>query len=45
MRLIIEARLADGDNDMVEHGESVLAVVDGPDCPDNSCTSCLTMER
>src|SRR3984893_9644592 len=32
MRLIIEARLADGDNDMVEHGEGVLAVVDRPDC-------------
>jgi len=26
MRLIIEARSADVDNDMVEHGEGVLAV-------------------
>ena len=25
MRLVIEARLADGDDEMVEHGEGVLA--------------------
>ncbi|MGB8416914.1 hypothetical protein [Paraburkholderia sp.] len=31
MRLIIEARLADGDNDTVEEGDGVLAVVERPD--------------
>jgi hypothetical protein len=32
MRLIIEARLADGDNDTVEVGDGVLAVIERPDC-------------
>ena len=32
MRLIIEARLADGDNDTVEEGDGVLAVIERPDC-------------
>jgi hypothetical protein len=32
MRLIIEARLADADNDTVEEGDGVLAVIDRPDC-------------
>jgi hypothetical protein len=31
MRLIIEARLADGDNDTVEEGDGVLAVIERPD--------------
>ncbi|MGA7812750.1 hypothetical protein [Caballeronia sp.] len=31
MRLIIEARLADGDNDTVEEGNGVLAVIERPD--------------
>ena len=32
MRLIIEARLAEGDNDTVEESDGVLAVVERPDC-------------
>ena len=32
MRLIIEARSADGDNDTVEEGDGVLAVIERPDC-------------
>jgi hypothetical protein len=32
MRLIIEARLADGDNDTVNDGDGVLVVVERPDC-------------
>jgi hypothetical protein len=32
MRLIIEARLANGDNDTVGEGDRVLAVVERPDC-------------
>jgi hypothetical protein len=32
MRLIIEARLVDGDSDTVEEGDGVLAVVERPDC-------------
>ncbi|NPT61457.1 hypothetical protein [Paraburkholderia elongata] len=32
MRLIIEARLADGDNDTVEEGDGVPAVIERPDC-------------
>src|SRR6516225_9093434 len=32
MRLIIEARLADGDSDTVGEGDGVLAVVERPDC-------------
>jgi hypothetical protein len=32
MRLIIEARLVDGDGDTVEEGGGVLAVVERPDC-------------
>ena len=32
MRLIIEARLADGDSDTVGEGDRVLAVVERPDC-------------
>ena len=32
MRLIIEARLADGDSDTAEEGDGVLAVVERPDC-------------
>jgi hypothetical protein len=32
MRLIIEARLADGDNDTVEEGDGVLAVIERPEC-------------
>ncbi|SOE87890.1 hypothetical protein SAMN05446935_8564 [Burkholderia sp. YR290] len=32
MRLIIEARLVDGDSDTVEDGDGVLAVVERPDC-------------
>jgi len=32
MRLIIEARLVDGDSDMVVDGDEVLAVVERPDC-------------
>jgi hypothetical protein len=31
MRLIIEARLADGDNDTVEEGDGVLAAIERPD--------------
>lgn len=31
-RLIIEARLVDGDSDTVEEGDGVLAVVERPDC-------------
>ncbi|MEZ0605786.1 hypothetical protein ACAX43_27020 [Paraburkholderia sp. IW21] len=30
--MIIEARLADGDNDTVEEGDGVLAVIERPDC-------------
>jgi len=30
--LIIEARLADADNDTVEEGDGVLAVIERPDC-------------
>ncbi|MGF6998343.1 hypothetical protein [Paraburkholderia sp. GAS32] len=32
MRLVIEARLADGDSDTVNDGDGVLAVVERPDC-------------
>jgi hypothetical protein len=32
MRLIIEARLADGDSDTVNDGDGVLAVVERRDC-------------
>ena len=32
MRLIIEARLVDGDSDTVEEGDGVLVVVERPDC-------------
>jgi hypothetical protein len=32
MRLIIEARLADGDNDTVNDGDGVLVVVERRDC-------------
>ena len=32
MRLIIEARLADGGSDTVGEGDRVLAVVERPDC-------------
>ena len=32
MRLIIEARLVDGDRDTVNEGDGVLAVVERPDC-------------
>ncbi|KAE8754579.1 hypothetical protein FSO04_38820 [Paraburkholderia madseniana] len=32
MRLIIEARSADGDNDTVEKVDGVLAVIERPDC-------------
>jgi hypothetical protein len=32
MRLIIEARLADGDSDTANDGDEVLAVVEHPDC-------------
>ncbi|WP_133667407.1 hypothetical protein [Paraburkholderia sp. BL10I2N1] len=32
MRLIIEARLVDGDGDTVEEGDGILAVVERPDC-------------
>jgi hypothetical protein len=32
MRLIIEARLANEDNDTVEKGDGVLAVIERPDC-------------
>jgi hypothetical protein len=39
MRLIIEARSADGDNDTVEEGDGVLAVIERPDC----CLADLTL--
>jgi hypothetical protein len=32
MRLIIEARLADGDSDTVNDGDGVLAVIERRDC-------------
>src|ERR1700693_5818828 len=32
MRLIIEARLVDGDSDTVEEGDGILAVIERPDC-------------
>ena len=32
MRLIIEARLANGDSDTVNDGDGVLAVLERPDC-------------
>ena len=31
MRLVIEARLVDGDSDKVEDGDGVLAIVERPD--------------